>query len=142
MKNALYRVLTLIAIAGMGIGAACGEGAVQPEREPTPSGGGGSPNPPTIPRGNAPAVISAVSGGGQTARTFDLLAEPFVVAVVDDRGIRVEGVAVTWQLVKGTGTASDISITDADGRAAMTYRAGDLGRDIVEARVDGVLQAV
>jgi plastocyanin len=144
MSNILRRLTAFTTVLALGVLVSCDEGGfgtLAPEPG-APADPGGSPNEPTVPRGNAAARIAAVSGGAQTASTGELLDEPFVVEVTDDRGIRVEGATVTWTLVKGSAPIDETTITGDDGRTDVTYKAGDLGRSTVEARVDGVLRSV
>ncbi len=96
------------------------------------NGGGGN--------GAEPAAIAVVSGSGQSAKTQEAVAQPFVVAVTDADGAAVSGTTVAWSVVDGPGSLSPTSsTTNAQGQASATFTGGTtLGTSTVRASVSGL----
>ena len=110
--------------------AACGGDSTAPGN----GGGNGGGN------GAEPAAIVVVSGSGQSAKTQEDAAQPFVAAVTDADGDAVSGATVTWSVVDGPGSVSpSSSTTNAQGRASATFTGGaTLGTSTVRASVSGL----
>lgn len=69
--------------------------------------------------------VTAVSGSGQTAEINQAFASPLVVRVLDTQGRPLPGAAVTFSVSSGSATLSAASaVTDANGQASVTIRAG------------------
>lgn len=143
MTNVSWRLPALFVIGLLGV-AACDEGGfAEPEPDPTPPAGEGSPNPPTTPLGKTPSSLVIVSGGSQTEARVGEAAEPMVVRVTDERGIRVAGVPVNWRVSKGEARlVSTTTTTDTDGVTAAEVVIFALGPSVVEASVDGIARPV
>ncbi|MGH7616771.1 MAG: beta strand repeat-containing protein, partial [Gemmatimonadaceae bacterium] len=90
-----------------------------------------------------PAIIVAVSGGGQQDTVKHPLALPFVVKVTDAFNNGVGGVTVSWVRSAGTGIlGGPSSVTSSDGTASMSYTLGATpGAETVSASVSGVATA-
>jgi adhesin/invasin len=89
----------------------------------------------------APAVITKVSGEGQSAIVQTALPAPLVVRVDDAAGQPVAGAAVQWRHLYwdgwGTYSSSTTNITNDDGLASLslTLKGWYIGSEAVEARV-------
>lgn len=71
------------------------------------------------------AVLTGVSGSGQSATVGTLLPAPFVVRVEDQDGTPVPGFRVTWEVTAGGGTlTADESPTDVQGLAITSLQLG------------------
>jgi len=85
--------------------------------------------------------LVAQSGDGQTGQPNTAGAQPLVARLTTQGGAPVPGVAVTWSLVSGPGSASLTgltSTTNANGDAAMTFGHGATsGTTIARASVFG-----
>lgn len=122
---------------------ACDEGGfAEPQPDPTtPAGEESSPNPPTTPLGKTPTSVAIVSGDGQNAARVGDLAEPMVVRVTDERGIRVAGVPVSWRVVKGEGSLrATTTLTGTEGLTSADVYIYGFAPTVVEASVAGVTQ--
>jgi len=84
-----------------------------------------------------PATIVIVSGDQQTAQTSTGLANPLVVEVRDASNNAATGVAVSWLVLSGGGSASPASTTtDSQGRTQTNWTLGALtGTQSAEGRV-------
>ena len=91
-----------------------------------------------------PSTLTLVSGGGQSAPARSAFAAPLVFAVVDDAGVAVAGVDVTFAVVAGgVSLGSTTSTTDVDGLASTTLVAGAVtGRATIVASAPGVATPV
>ena len=87
-----------------------------------------------------PDSLAKVSGDGQEGLAGAVLAEPFVVSVLDEDGAAIAGAVVTFAVTAGGGTlSSTTSTTDANGRAATRLTLGsDAGTNTVSATVEGL----
>ena len=86
-----------------------------------------------------PYSLTKVSGDEQQGPAGTQLAEPFVVSVLDADGEPFIGAVVTFAVTTGGETLSVTTITDADGRAAITLTLGSApGPNTVEATVEGL----
>lgn len=66
-----------------------------------------------------------VSGNGQSAQSGTVGAQPLVVEVRNTSGQPVAGRSITWSTLSGGATpAAGSSLTDASGRASMTFTQG------------------
>jgi hypothetical protein len=72
--------------------------------------------------GGRPASIVAISGGGQSARVSQTLANPLVVKVADAAGNPVRDAAITWTAQNATITSTTPS--DANGQASAIVTLG------------------
>jgi len=77
---------------------------------------------------NVPAQILKVSGDSQSVASGAELPVPMVVQVLAQNGSPMLGQTVTWSLATGaSGTIpSSTSVTDANGRASLSFTGGDL----------------
>ena len=84
----------------------------------------------TIPR--VATTVAMASGNNQTIPPGSPLAAPLVVTVLDQNGLALSGVTVTWSITSGEGALLvTSSTTDANGQATnSSYAAGTAG-DIV-----------
>ena len=87
-----------------------------------------------------PHSLTKISGDNQEGTAGILLAEPFVVSVLDLAGAPLAGVAVSFSVTAGGGTLSAATATtDAKGRAATRLTLGnDAGTNTVTATVEGL----
>jgi hypothetical protein len=75
-----------------------------------------------------PAAINLLGGGGQVAPPATLLPDSIRVRVVDAFGFPVAGATVQFTVAAGGGTVSAVArVTDADGRAGVTWTLGTGG---------------
>ncbi|MGQ0814616.1 MAG: Ig-like domain-containing protein [Gemmatimonadota bacterium] len=73
------------------------------------------------------AAFSKVAGDDQIAVAGTALRDQLVVIVADPRGKPIQGATVTWRVTKGGGSVGSAnSVTDAAGRAAVTWTLGPL----------------
>jgi alpha-tubulin suppressor-like RCC1 family protein len=71
------------------------------------------------------ASLEVVSGGGQNGPIGGVLANPFVIKVVDQGGTPVSGAVVNWSVTSGGGLVTPNSVTTgSDGLASTTLRLG------------------
>jgi hypothetical protein len=91
-------------------------------------------------RAGAAAVLTIVSGDGQSGMVTTNLAEPLVAKVTDAQSRPVQGALVQWSITSGTGILTPSSAaTDAAGLAQTSYTLGTLaGANGVSASVSGV----
>jgi len=84
------------------------------------------------------ASIEIVSGTPQSGPIGATLPQPLVVRILDQGGLPVEGVLVTWQVTSGGGSVTPSqSASDANGVASTSFRLGNaLGTNTVTARID------
>ena len=89
---------------------------------------------------SVPTTLSKVGGDAQQGASGSPLAEPFVVALLDQAGAPLTGATVTFAVTAGQGTLSVTrGTTDAQGRAATTLTLGEeLGTYTVVATVAGL----
>ena len=94
---------------------------------------------PEVATAAAPALITAVSGSGQSD-TVRASVAPLVARVTDQFGNPTSGVVVSWKTSSPVAAlGSSTSTTDADGRATMKYTLGTIpGVETVSASVSGV----
>ena len=87
-----------------------------------------------------PHSLTKVCGDDQEGTAGALLAEPFVVSVVDEDGAAMAGVNVSFTVTAGGGTLSSATATtNANGRARTWLTLGsELGTNTVEATVEGL----
>jgi uncharacterized protein YhjY with autotransporter beta-barrel domain len=86
--------------------------------------------------------VSVISGGNQSGRIGQPLAQPLVVQVVDDTGAPVANAVVQWSVTAGEATLNpSTSTTGADGRATTIVTPRSVGAITVRATV-GNLPAV
>ena len=91
-----------------------------------------------------PTVLSIVSGDNQSGLTGEVLANSFVVEVLDQYGNPMEGVPVNFAVTAGAGTLSATTVaTNTTGQAESTLTLGnDPGTNTVEASVEGIAETV
>ncbi len=87
-----------------------------------------------------PDSLAKVSGDGQEGLAGAVLAEPFVVSVLDEDGAAIAGAVVTFSVTAGGGTLSaTTATTDANGQARSRLTLGsDAGTNTVSATVEGL----
>ena len=87
-----------------------------------------------------PDSLAKVSGDGQEGTVGAVLAEPFVVSVLDADGAAIAGAVVTFSVTAGGGTLSAATATtDANGQAVTRLTLGsDAGTNTVSATVEGL----
>ena len=87
-----------------------------------------------------PDSLAKVSGDGQEGTVGAVLAEPFVVSVLDEDGAAIAGVVVTFSVAAGGGILSaTTATTDANGQAVTRLTLGsDAGTNTVSATVEGL----
>ena len=86
-----------------------------------------------------PQTLTKLSGDMQRGPAGSALAEPFVVAVLDQNGDPFAGATVTFAVTSGGGTLSAAAAsTDARGRAASTLTLGDVGTNTIQITVVGL----
>ncbi len=86
-----------------------------------------------------PAVLVKFSEDSQSGTPGSLL-EPFIVVVKDQNDIPIEGISVTFRLIRGDdGKLSDSTPTDSNGQASTTFTLGQTpGTSLIKASVEGV----
>ena len=87
-----------------------------------------------------PSAIGIVSGNGQSAIAGAVVANPFVVEVLDQNAEGMKGVIVSWTILSGGGSLSaTAAATDAAGLASSRYTAGPVaGTASIRASVSGI----
>ena len=87
-----------------------------------------------------PDSLAKISGDGQEGTVGAVLAEPFVVSVLDADGAAIAGAVVTFSVTAGGGTLSAATATtDANGQAVTRLTLGsDAGTNTVSATVEGL----
>jgi hypothetical protein len=74
-----------------------------------------------------PTEMELLSGDQQFGDAGQTLPEPLSVVVLNLEGDPVEGVEVEWFIVNGGGSlSSDVTSSDANGIARVTFRLGNL----------------
>lgn len=88
--------------------------------------------------GQEATMLAAFSGVGQTGGAGDELPEPLNARLVDQFGVPMEGVSVTWTVLTGGGSVEPtVTLTDASGIATTQWTLGDvLGEQSVQATTD------
>jgi hypothetical protein len=80
-----------------------------------------------------PYILGMVSGNGLSVAAGAELSEPLAVVVIDQYGLVMPDITVTWAITAGGGSISTSgggsgttlsTITDASGHASVTYTAG------------------
>ena len=91
-----------------------------------------------------PPRIRIQSGSDQRAYAGEALENPFVVAVLDEKHVSIEGVPIVFTVTVGGGTLSATSaMTDSGGQAETTLTLGqNPGKNSVEASAVGLLEKV
>jgi Tol biopolymer transport system component len=83
-----------------------------------------------------PSALEKVSGDAQNGAVTQSVPDSLVVRVRDQSGNALSGVAVSWVILTGGGTASAAAPTNSAGRAAISWTLGPAaGENTVEARV-------
>ena len=100
------------------------------------------PPQPELPRATR---LSIVSGSNQSGEVGKLLAQPFVVGVLDQEGKPLQGAAVTFTVTAGNGRlfgqVERTIVTDVYGQARTTLTLGSgASRHLVMARAVGITQ--
>src|SRR5262249_54053807 len=83
-------------------------------------------------------TITAVSGNNQTIAEGAQITSPLIVSVLDQNGVEMSGVTVTWAVASGEGTlAVTTTTTDDTGQSTNTsFSSGaDAGSTVVTATV-------
>ena len=85
-------------------------------------------------------TVAMASGNNQTIAPGSPLSAPLVVTVLDQDGLALSGVTVTWSITSGEGALSvTSSTTDANGQATnSSYAAGSAGDIVITATVSGL----
>ena len=80
-------------------------------------------------------TIAAASGDLQTGVVGQPLANPVVVSVVDQNGVALSGVVVSWEVLGQSGSVSSpTSTTDVNGQASVIWTLGtEAGTDSLRA---------
>ena len=88
-----------------------------------------------------PQTLVKISGDNQQGPPNEPLANPLVVEVRDQHGAPLQGVQVTFTVIRGTGTLTvDHTTTAANGRAHSTLTLGpDPGNNIILVSVVGLI---
>ena len=88
--------------------------------------------------------LEKISGDNQTGLTGGVWAAPFVVEVLDQYDVPLEGTPVTFTVLTGGGILSaETTRTNANGLATSTLRLGtDAGTNTVEVSVEGISETV
>jgi hypothetical protein len=88
------------------------------------------------------AVLTMISGDGQTAGAGDTLPARLVVRAADQFGNPASGVGIAWAVTAGGGSVSSTTVsTDAQGMAAVAWRLGHVagtGNNSVTATAAGL----
>lgn len=92
----------------------------------------------------APSTLAAISATNITGTVGELVSDPLVVKVTDDRGAALGGIVVTFAAVEGGGTVTPaVDTTDNTGEASTRWRlGGTAGQQRVSATVAGVATQV
>lgn len=92
----------------------------------------------------APSTVAATSATNVTGTVGELVSDPLVVRVTDDRGAALGGVVVTFAATEGGGTVTPaVDTTDNLGEASTRWRlGGTAGQQRVSATVAGVTTQV
>lgn len=115
------RLRVLLGISTMLAAMACGDGGTNPDRGAT-----------------TPALLSVVSGNGQTGLTGSQLAIPLTVHVVSGTGKSVANATVSFSVSSGAATVAPASVTtDTSGLASTFVTLGSVPGDV---KVTAVVQ--
>ncbi|MCZ8205863.1 Ig-like domain-containing protein [Gemmatimonas sp.] len=87
-----------------------------------------------------PSTLAATSATNITGTVGDLVSDPLVVKVTDDRGAALGGIVVTFAVAEGGGSVTPaVDTTDNTGVASTRWRlGGTAGQQRVSATVTGV----
>lgn len=85
-------------------------------------------------------TVAMASGNNQTIAPGSALTAPLVVSVLDQDGLALSGVTVTWSITSGEGALSvTSSTTDSNGQATnSSYAAASAGDIVITATVSGL----
>ena len=92
----------------------------------------------------AHSALVKISGDAQEGKTDTLLANPFVVEAIDEYGVPITWLGVTFRVIEGEGHLSaTTALTDADGKAQKTLTLGP-NPGVIKVRVTaaGITSAV
>ena len=91
-----------------------------------------------------PPTLSIVSGDGQEGVAGTVLADPFVVELLNEDGVLLRRITVTFTITAGRGAMSVVtSRTDSDGRvASLMTLSPEPGTNRVRVSVEGLDQTV
>jgi adhesin/invasin len=91
-----------------------------------------------------PSSLAAVSSTSVTGTVGELIGDPLVVKVTDDRGAALGGIVVTFTVAEGGGsTTPAVDTTDNTGAASTRWRlGGTTGQQRVSAAIAGVTSQV
>ena len=92
------------------------------------------------PTDRIPTILEKISSDNQQGLPITPLPNPLVVKVIDQNGIALEDIVVTFTVTAGGGTLSATrTMTDENGRAQSTLTLGsNLGTNTVEVSVAGI----
>ena len=92
------------------------------------------------PTNRIPTKLEKISGDNQHGLSITPLPDPLVVKVIDQNGIALEDIVVTFTVTAGGGTLGTTrTMTDENGRAQSTLTLGpNLGTNTVEVSVAGI----
>ena len=87
-----------------------------------------------------PSAIGIVTGNAQTAIAGAVVANPFVVEVLDQNADGMKNVTVNWTIISGGGSLSaTASLTDSAGLTSSRYTAGPVASTAsIRASVGGI----
>ena len=87
-----------------------------------------------------PSALGIVTGNGQSAIAGAVVANPFVVEVLDQNAEGMKGVIVNWTIISGGGSLSTTAAaTDSTGIASSRYTAGPVAATAsIRASVSGI----
>ena len=72
-----------------------------------------------------PSTMVIVGGNGQSIPAGTNSAQPLTLAVLDQYGVPLQGIVVTWAITNGGGTLSaESTTTGVDGTTSVVYTAG------------------
>src|SRR3954463_1242815 len=119
MSAGRYRMI--VGVLALVAAAACGDGGTSPKT-----------------RSATPAVLSIVSGNGQTGLVGSALSIPLTVRVVSASNTSVANAVVTFAVTQGTATVAPTSVTtDTSGMASTKVT---LGQTAGEVRITATVQ--
>ena len=92
------------------------------------------------PTNRTPTILEKISSDNQQGLPITPLPNPLVIKVIDQNGIALEDIVVTFTVTAGGGTLSATrTMTDENGRAQSTLTLGpNLGTNTVEVSVAGI----
>lgn len=118
----------VLMVMGLLVSACGGDKATEPEIPPTPT----------------PAALEATGTIPESAAAGTALSGPLRVQLLDEEGVPLSGISITWSVVAGGGSLSEsASATGANGEASVSWTLGTVaGENEARATLEGLAPVV